>query len=174
MNFPIVYKYQIFDYFVSKTNLITHYFGPMYGPPYAFWALNENPTVPIDSKKSHLYNNRDWSSSNSCTLDWYTFLALSSCLTHKLYLFNCSFVFGEINLFEFTLICCILKTQLAISCWSKDIVSGWLPSIFDSGNFHTTCTVVTYCDPIRSEMKHCKMQKFHWHVIDYDFLIANM
>ena len=113
-NFLIVYKYQIFDYLVAKLNSITRYFGPIYVPPDVFLALNKNPTVPIDSKKSHLYNNNDWSSSNSCTLDWYTFLALSSCSTHLLYLFNCPLVFGELNLFKSTFICCIIKPQLAI------------------------------------------------------------
>ena len=51
INFLMVSKYQIFDYLVTKTDLITHYFRPIYGPPYAFLALNKNPTVPIDNKK---------------------------------------------------------------------------------------------------------------------------
>ena len=33
MNFPMMYKYQIFDYLEGKTDLITAYFGPRYGPP---------------------------------------------------------------------------------------------------------------------------------------------
>ena len=36
MNFLMVYKYQIFDYIITKTDLITRYFGPMYGPPDVF------------------------------------------------------------------------------------------------------------------------------------------
>ena len=36
MNFPIVYKYQIFDYLVTKTDSITQYFRPKYGPPHVF------------------------------------------------------------------------------------------------------------------------------------------
>ena len=107
MNFLIVYKYQIFDYLVAKTDLITHHFQPIYELMHSK-PKNKNMTVPIDNnKKSHPHNNSDWSSSNSCTLDWYTFLALSICSTHKFYLFNCSFIFGELNLFKFTLICCI-------------------------------------------------------------------
>ena len=33
MNFPIVSKYQIFDYLGCKTESISAYFGPIYGPP---------------------------------------------------------------------------------------------------------------------------------------------
>ena len=58
MNFQIVHKYEIFNYLVTKTDLITQY-APMYVPPNAFLALNNNLTVPIDNKKSHLYNNND-------------------------------------------------------------------------------------------------------------------
>ena len=112
-------------------------------PPDAILALNENPTVLINNKKSHLYNSNDWSSSNSCTFDWYTFLVLSSCSTHLFYLFNCSLVFGELNLLKSTFICCIIKPQLAISCLSKETVSGLLPSITAFGNFHTTCILAT-------------------------------
>ena len=36
MNFLMVYKYQIFNYLVAKTDLITRYFRPTYGPPDAF------------------------------------------------------------------------------------------------------------------------------------------
>ena len=33
MNFPMLCKYQIFDYLEGKTDSITAYFGPRYGPP---------------------------------------------------------------------------------------------------------------------------------------------
>ena len=36
INFLMVSKYQIFNYLGGKTDLITVYFGPMYGPPSAF------------------------------------------------------------------------------------------------------------------------------------------
>ena len=65
-------------------------------------------------------------SSNSCPLDWYTFLAFSICSTHLLYLFNCSLVFGELNLLVFgelslfnsILIYFILKEKRAVPYWS--------------------------------------------------------
>ena len=129
--------------------------------------------MPIDNKNSHLYNYSDWSCSNSCTLDWYTFLAFSSCSTHFLYLFKCSFVFGELSLFKFTLIYCISKAQLTISCWSKDTMSGWLPSMFTSGNFHTTCTIAKLVGANQVQMKCHITQKFHCHIVDYAFLIPN-
>ena len=155
MNFLIMSKYQIFNYLVTKTNSITQYFGPKYGPPNVFWVLNKNLTVPIDNKKSHLYNNSDCSSSNSSTLELWSFLTLSSCSTHKLYFCNWSFVFGQLNLFKSTLICCICNHKSAISCWSKETVSGWLCTISACGNFHTTCTVVNQVTPNKVQNETC-------------------
>ena len=72
--------------------------------------------------------------------------------THKLYLCNCSVVFGELNLFNSILICFILKEKCAVSYWSQLMVVNckfWNLSLM----INTIQQIDLFCDPFRMALR---------------------